>query len=131
HVLVMPYGDRSGVVIEPWLMDQWFVDAKALAEPAIRAVEDGRVRFVPEQWTKTYYEWMRNIQPWCVSRQISWGHRIPAWDGPDGAIFVEMTGEEADAAASRHYGHPVELHRDPDVLDTWFSSALWPFSTLG
>jgi valyl-tRNA synthetase len=131
HVLMMPYGDRSGVVIEPWLMDQWFVDAKALAEPAIRAVEDGRVRFVPEQWTKTYYEWMGNIQPWCVSRQIWWGHRIPAWYGPDGAIFVEMTGEEADAAASRHYGHPVELHRDPDVLDTWFSSALWPFSTLG
>jgi len=131
HVLMMPYGDRSGVVVEPWLMDQWFVDAKTLAEPAIRAVEDGRVRFVPEQWTKTYYEWMRNIQPWCVSRQIWWGHQIPAWYGPDGTIFVEHTEDEARAAAARHYGHPPELRRDPDVLDTWFSSALWPFSTLG
>jgi valyl-tRNA synthetase len=131
HVLMMPYGDRSGVVVEPWLMDQWFVDAKTLAEPAIRAVEDGRVRFVPEQWTKTYFEWMRNIQPWCVSRQIWWGHQIPAWYGPDGAIFVEHTEDEARAAAARHYGHPAELRRDPDVLDTWFSSALWPFSTLG
>ena len=131
HTLMMPYGDRSGVVVEPWLMDQWFVDAKTLAEPAIRAVEDGRVRFVPEQWTKTYYEWMRNIQPWCVSRQIWWGHQIPAWYGPDDAIFVEHTEEEARAAAVRHYGHPAELRRDPDVLDTWFSSALWPFSTLG
>ena len=131
HVLMMPYGDRSGVVVEPWLMDQWFVDAKTLAEPAIRAVEDGRVRFVPEQWTKTYYEWMRNIQPWCISRQIWWGHRIPAWYGPDGAVFVELTEEEARSAALRHYGHPAELTRDPDVLDTWFSSALWPFSTLG
>jgi valyl-tRNA synthetase len=131
HTLMMPYGDRSGVVVEPWLMDQWFVDAAALAEPAIRAVEEGRVRFVPEQWTKTYFEWMRNIQPWCVSRQIWWGHQIPAWYGPDGTIFVEMTEEDAHAAASLHYGHPAELRRDPDVLDTWFSSALWPFSTLG
>jgi valyl-tRNA synthetase len=131
HTLMMPYGDRSGVVVEPWLMDQWFVDAKTLAEPAIRAVEEERVRFVPEQWTKTYYEWMRNIQPWCVSRQIWWGHQIPAWYGPDGLIFVEPTEEEARAAAARHYGHPAELKRDPDVLDTWFSSALWPFSTLG
>ncbi len=131
HVLMMPYGDRSGVVVEPWLMDQWFVDAKTLAGPALRAVEDGRVRFVPEQWAKTYYEWMRNIQPWCISRQIWWGHQIPAWYGPDGAIFVEFTEEEARSAALRHYGHPMELRRDPDVLDTWFSSALWPFSTLG
>ncbi len=131
HALMMPYGDRSGVVIEPWLMDQWFVDAKALAEPAIEAVEAGQVRFVPEQWTKTYYEWMRNIQPWCVSRQIWWGHQIPAWYGPDGEIFVETTEEAARVAAARHYGHPAELRRDPDVLDTWFSSALWPFSTLG
>ncbi len=131
HVLMMPYGDRSGVVVEPWLMDQWFVDAKTLAEPAIRAVEDGRVRFVPEQWAKTYYEWMRNIQPWCISRQIWWGHQIPAWYGPDDGIFVELTEEEARSAALRRYGHPVELRRDPDVLDTWFSSALWPFSTLG
>jgi valyl-tRNA synthetase len=131
HVLMMPYGDRSGVVVEPWLMDQWFVNAKTLAEPAIEAVEAGRVRFIPEQWTKTYYEWMRNIQPWCISRQIWWGHQIPAWYGPDCEIFVEVTEEAARAAAARHYGHPAELRRDPDVLDTWFSSALWPFSTLG
>ena len=131
HVLIMPYGDRSGVVVEPWLMDQWFVDATTLAKPAIEAVEAGRVRFLPEQWAKTYYEWMRKIQPWCVSRQIWWGHRIPAWYGPDGAVFVEATEEEARGAAARHYGHPTELRRDPDVLDTWFSSALWPFSTLG
>jgi valyl-tRNA synthetase len=131
HALTMPYGDRSGVVVEPWLMDQWFVDAKALAAPAIRAVEERRTRFVPEQWTKTYYEWMNNIQPWCVSRQIWWGHQIPAWFGPDGTIFVELTEEEALAAAHRHYGAPTPLRRETDVLDTWFSSALWPFSTLG
>ncbi len=131
HTLMMPYGDRSGVVIEPWLMDQWFVDARTLAEPAIRAVEDGRTRFVPDQWTKTYYEWMRNIQPWCISRQIWWGHQIPAWYGPDGRVFVALTEAEASAEALGHYGHPAELRRDPDVLDTWFSSALWPFSTLG
>ena len=131
HMMMMPYGDRSGVVVEPWLMDQWFVDAKTLAEPAIRAVEDGRTKFVPEQWTKTYYEWMRNIQPWCVSRQIWWGHQIPAWYGPDGHVFVEMTQDEAMAAATAHYGQATTLVRDEDVLDTWFSSALWPFSTLG
>ncbi|NJO54999.1 MAG: valine--tRNA ligase, partial [Rhodospirillales bacterium] len=131
HVLMMPYGDRSGVVVEPWLMDQWFVDARRLAEPAITAVEEGRTQFIPEQWTKTYYEWMRNIQPWCISRQIWWGHRIPAWYGPDGSIFVELNEAEAEAAATRHYGHPVSLRREEDVLDTWFSSALWPFSTLG
>jgi valyl-tRNA synthetase len=131
HVMMMPYGDRSGVVVEPWLMDQWFVDAKTLAGPAIRAVEEGRTRFVPGSWTKTYYEWMNNIQPWCVSRQIWWGHQIPAWYGPDGTIFVEHTEEEACAAAREHYDEAVDLTRDPDVLDTWFSSALWPFSTLG
>ena len=131
HVMMMPYGDRSGVVVEPWLMDQWFVDAKTLAGPAIAAVEEGRTRFVPGNWTKTYYEWMNNIQPWCVSRQIWWGHQIPAWYGPDGTIFVELTEEEARAAARAHYGEAVDLTRDPDVLDTWFSSALWPFSTLG
>lgn len=131
HVSMMPYGDRSGVVIEPWLTDQWFVDAKTLAAPAIAAVEDGRTRFVPEQWSKTYFEWMRNIQPWCISRQIWWGHQIPAWYGPDGTVFVEPTEEQAVAAAHAHYGERVALSRDADVLDTWFSSALWPFSTLG
>jgi len=131
HVLMMPYGDRSGVVIEPWLTDQWFVDAKTLAEPAIKAVEEGRTRFVPRQWENVYFEWMRNIQPWCVSRQIWWGHQIPAWFGPDGTIFVEMSEEEAKAAAREHFGEDVTLERETDVLDTWFSSALWPFSTLG
>ncbi|MAF95663.1 MAG: valine--tRNA ligase [Rhodospirillaceae bacterium] len=129
--MTIPYGDRSGVVIEPWLMDQWFVDAERLAGPAITAVEQGRTTFVPNQWQNTYYEWMRNIQPWCISRQIWWGHQIPAWFGPDGEIFVEETEEEALAEAEKAYGKPVELERDEDVLDTWFSSALWPFSTLG
>ena len=129
---VLPFGDRSGVVIEPWLTDQWYVDAKTLAEPAIKAVEDGRIQIVPKQWETTYFEWMRNIQPWCVSRQIWWGHQIPAWYGPDGEIFVELSEAEALAAARAHYGRDdVELRRDEDVLDTWFSSALWPFSTLG
>ena len=129
--MTVPYGDRSGVVIEPRLTDQWFVDATVLAEPAIKAVEDGDIRFVPKQWENTYFDWMRNIQPWCISRQIWWGHQIPAWYGPDGEIFVEMTEEEAQAAADTHYGKAVDIIRDPDVLDTWFSSALWPFSTLG
>ena len=127
----VPYGDRSGVVIEPWLTDQWFVDAKTLAKPAIEAVESGRIQFVPKNWENTYFEWMRNIQPWCVSRQLWWGHQIPAWYGPDGAFFVEETEAEAQAAAEKHYGEKVELTREEDVLDTWFSSALWPFSTLG
>ncbi len=131
HTLMMPYGDRSGVVIEPWLTDQWFVDAATLAKPAIAAVEEGRTRFIPKHWENTYYEWMRNIQPWCISRQIWWGHQVPAWYGPDGTFFVELTEAEAAAAAERHYGKPVALTRDSDVLDTWFSSALWPFSTLG
>jgi valyl-tRNA synthetase len=127
----VPYGDRGGVPIEPYLTDQWYVDAKTLAKPAIESVEQGRTKFVPENWTKTYYEWMRNIQPWCVSRQLWWGHQIPAWYGPDGEIFVELSEEEAQAAADAHYGKPTELKRDEDVLDTWFSSALWTFSTLG
>jgi valyl-tRNA synthetase len=129
--MTVPYGDRSGVVIEPRLTDQWFVDARKLAEPAIRAVEQGTTRFVPRHWENTYFEWMRNIQPWCISRQIWWGHQIPAWYGPDGYIFVEETEEAAQDAAKRHYGQPTPLQRDSDVLDTWFSSALWPFSTLG
>ena len=127
HVLMMPYGDRSGVVIEPMLMDQWYVDAVTLAKPAIKAVEDGRTQFIPSNWTKTYYEWMRNIQPWCISRQIWWGHQIPAWFDDNGKIYVAETEEEAQKEA----GAGVKLTRDPDVLDTWFSSALWPFSTLG
>ncbi len=128
--MTVPYGDRSGVIIEPWMTDQWFVDAKTLSKPAVKAVEEGRTRFVPKHWENTYFEWMRNIQPWCVSRQIWWGHQIPAWFGPDGEIFVELTEPEALEAAEKHYGKPTDLVRDQDVLDTWFSSALWPFSTL-
>ena len=131
RVMTIPYGDRSGVVIEPWLTDQWYVDAATLAKPAIEAVEQGRTKFVPEQWTKTYFEWMRNIQPWCVSRQIWWGHQIPAWYGPDGKVFVAEEEATAKTEAKKHYGKDVPLKRDEDVLDTWFSSALWPFSTLG
>jgi valyl-tRNA synthetase len=131
HTLMVPYGDRSGVVIEPWLTDQWYVNAGELAKAAVAAVERGDTKFVPKMWENTFFEWMRNIQPWCVSRQIWWGHQIPAWYGPDGAIFVEETEGEALAAAAKHYGREADLHRDPDVLDTWFSSALWPFSTLG
>ncbi|MCC3304973.1 valine--tRNA ligase [Sneathiella sp. HT1-7] len=131
HPHTVPYGDRSGVIIEPLLTDQWFADAATLAQPAIRAVESGKTKFVPEKWTNTYYDWMRNIQPWCISRQLWWGHRIPAWFGPDGMIFVEETEEAAFAAAEAHYGKKEEITRDTDVLDTWFSSALWPFSTLG
>jgi len=131
HTHKVPHGDRGNVPLEPWLTDQWYVDAKTLAAPAIKAVEEGRTRFVPEQWSKTYFEWMRNIQPWCISRQLWWGHQVPAWYGPDGTIFVEMTEELAAAAARQRYGKEVPLRRDEDVLDTWFSSALWPFSTLG
>ena len=131
HIHMVPYGDRSGVIIEPWLTDQWYVDAKTLARPAIEAVEGGRTRFVPEHWANTYFEWMRNIQPWCVSRQLWWGHQIPAWYGPDGEIFVAETEEDAHRLAEARYGEKAVLVQDEDVLDTWFSSALWPFSTLG
>ena len=131
HIHMVPFGDRSGVAIEPWLTDQWFVDAATLAKPCIEAVEQGKTVFVPKQWENTYFAWMRDIQPWCVSRQLWWGHQIPAWYGPDGEIFVALTEEEAQAAADAHYGKATALTRDPDVLDTWFSSALWPFSTLG
>ena len=130
-VHMVPHGDRSGVAVEPWLTDQWYCDAATLARPAIEAVESGRTRFVPENWQNTYFEWMRNIQPWCISRQLWWGHRIPAWYGPDGEVFVALDADEAMAAATERYGEPVELVRDEDVLDTWFSSALWPFSTIG
>ena len=131
HLHKVPHGDRSNAAVEPWLTDQWYADAATLAKPAIEAVEDGRTRFEPKHWENTYFEWMRNIQPWCISRQLWWGHRIPAWYGPDGAVFVELSEAEAQAAAEAHYGKPVELTQDEDVLDTWFSSALWPFSTLG
>jgi len=128
---MVPHGDRSGVPVEPFLTDQWFVDAKVLAQPAIEAVESGRTRFVPKHWETVYFEWLRNIQPWCISRQLWWGHRIPAWYAPDGTIFVGRDEEEVREQARRHFGADVPLARDPDVLDTWFSSALWPFSTLG
>ena len=149
HRHTVPHGDRSGVPIEPFLTDQWYVNARELARPAIESVRDGRTRFVPKNWEKTYFEWMENIQPWCVSRQLWWGHQIPAWYGPDGQVFVEKDEEAALDAAIQHYlSHegpmkayvedklenykPGEiLERDEDVLDTWFSSALWPFSTLG
>lgn len=127
----VPHGDRSNVVIEPWLTDQWYVDAKTMAQPALAAVRDGRAKFVPENWEKTYFQWLENIEPWCVSRQLWWGHQIPAWYGPEGSIFVEESEEAALAAARVQFGDSVTLKRDEDVLDTWFSSALWPFSTLG
>jgi valyl-tRNA synthetase len=130
--IMVPHDEKSKlVVIEPFLTDQWFADAETLAQPAIRAVREGRTRFVPQQYENLFFAWMENIKPWCVSRQLWWGHRIPAWYGPDGEAFVEETEAAAMAAAEKHYGKPVELKRDEDVLDTWFSSALWPFSTLG
>lgn len=122
-----PFGDRSGVVIEPWLTDQWYVDAATLAKPAIEAVRSGATKVVPKSWEKTYFNWMENIQPWCVSRQLWWGHRIPAWFAEDGSIYVAENEAEAQAQA----GEGVALKQDEDVLDTWFSSALWPFATLG
>jgi valyl-tRNA synthetase len=146
----VPHGDRSGVPIEPWLTDQWYVDVKPLAERALAAVREGKTRFVPTNWERVYFDWLENIQPWCVSRQLWWGHQIPAWYGPDGHVFVERTEEEAFAKALAHYtlndtlgefeaaemardpeGAAKLLTRDEDVLDTWFSSALWPYSTLG
>ncbi|WP_219892893.1 valine--tRNA ligase [Aquisediminimonas profunda] len=127
RVIQTPFGDRSGAVIEPWLTDQWYVDAKTLAQPAIEAVRTGAINVVPQTWEKTYFNWMENIQPWCVSRQLWWGHQIPAWFTDDGTVFVAENEAEAQALA----GAGVTLTRDPDVLDTWFSSALWPFGTLG
>ncbi len=124
---MVPYGDRSNRVIEPWLTDQWYVDAETIAKPAIEAVKLGETKFVPPNWGKTYFEWMNNIQPWCISRQLWWGHQIPAWYDEDGNVFVAESEEAAQAKA----GEGVALTRDEDVLDTWFSSALWPFSTLG
>ncbi len=149
HRHVVPHGDRSGVPIEPFLTDQWYVNAAEMAKPAIASVREGRTKFVPKNWEKTYFDWMENIQPWCISRQLWWGHQIPAWYGPDGRVFVEKTEQEALDAAIEYYlaldgpwkawvedqlenFEPGKiLNRDEDVLDTWFSSALWPFSTLG
>ena len=180
HTHMVPHGDRSGAVIEPWLTDQWYVDAKTLAQPALAAVREGKTSFIPKNWEKTYFDWLENIQPWCISRQLWWGHQIPAWYGPgyigsDGQptgipVFVAASEEEACAAALKYYRRPlsedggarfpnlqdvsidevtlispptedaacdpnlvtgISIWRDPDVLDTWFSSALWPFSTLG
>jgi len=155
HSHVVPHGDRSNVVIEPFLTDQWYVNAKKLAEPAIAAVRNGKTKFVPQNWESTYFNWMENIQPWCISRQLWWGHQIPAWYGPDGHIFAEQSEADAIRAAAEFYESkgtkyqtdfmPLDgvnyasglrdgrykLYRDEDVLDTWFSSALWPFSTLG
>jgi valyl-tRNA synthetase len=150
HSHAVPHGDRSNVVIEPFLTDQWYVDAKTLAQPAIMAVREDKTKFIPKNWEKTYFDWMENIQPWCISRQLWWGHQIPAWYGPDGKVFVAESEEEAVANAIAYYverefitpeqGHDMAVDplkrtdfitRDEDVLDTWFSSALWPFSTLG
>ncbi len=150
HTHAVPHGDRSAVPIEPFLTDQWYVNARVLAAPAIDSVREGRTEIVPKNWEKTYFDWMENIQPWCISRQLWWGHQIPAWYGSDGQVFVAETEEEAVAAALAHYvttgaigdaearamaadpdRRGAFLTRDPDVLDTWFSSALWPFSTLG
>jgi valyl-tRNA synthetase len=131
HTHMVPHGDRSGVPIEPWLTDQWYVDAATLSKAALAAVKEGKTEFVPERFANDYYRWLENIQPWCVSRQLWWGHQIPAWYGPDGQVFVAYDEAEAAALATKHYGSPQPLKRDEDVLDTWFSSALWPFSTLG
>ncbi len=131
EVHVVPHGDRSKAPIEPYLTDQWFVDAKTLAQPALAAVREGRTVFAPRSWEKTYFNWLENIEPWCISRQLWWGHQIPVWYGPDGTPFCETTEAEACAAARVHYGKDEPLERDPDVLDTWFSSGLWPMGTLG
>jgi valyl-tRNA synthetase len=125
----VPKGDRSGTVIEPWLTDQWYVSTKPLAEPAIAAVEDGRIQFVPKQYENMYFSWMRDIQDWCISRQLWWGHRIPAWYDESGKVYVGR--DEAEVRAKNNLGPDVALQQDNDVLDTWFSSGLWTFSTLG
>ena len=129
HKLMVPRGDRSGTVIEPLLTDQWYVKIEPLAKPAIEAVENGTVRFIPENWNNTYYEWMRNIQDWCISRQLWWGHRIPAWYDEQGNVYVGR--DEAEVRSKHNLDKGMPLKQDEDVLDTWFSSALWPFSTLG
>ena len=130
QLMVIPYGDRSGVIIEPWLTDQWFCNAKKLSINPIKSVKNGHSKFVPKQWEKTFFNWMENIQPWCISRQLWWGHQIPVWYGPDEKIFVALSEGEANEKAKIHYGNSQTLKQDQDVLDTWFSSALWTFSTL-
>ena len=129
HKMMIPRGDRSGAIVEPYLTDQWYVKIAPLAKPAIEAVESGAIRFVPENWNKTYFDWMHRIEDWCISRQLWWGHRIPAWYAADGSIYVGY--DEADARKRGNLGDEIPLRQDEDVLDTWFSSALWPFSTLG
>jgi valyl-tRNA synthetase len=131
HTHTVPHGDRSSVVIEPWLTEQWYVNVKPLAEKAMAAVRDGRTRMHPPEREKIFFNWLENIEPWCISRQLWWGHQIPAWYGPDKHVFVAQTEAEAQEKADAFYGKVVALQRDPDVLDTWFSSALWPYSTLG
>ncbi len=131
YVHQVPVSERGGTLIEPMISTQWFVKIKPLAEAALQAVREGKIRIIPERFEKVYFHWLENIKDWCISRQLWWGHRIPAWYGPDGEIFVAHDEQEAHAQAEKHYGHPVELTQDPDVLDTWFSSGLWPFSTLG
>ena len=128
--MVVPYGDRSGVVIEPWLTDQWFCNAKKLSIDPIKSVKEGKTNFVPKNWENTFFNWMENIQPWCISRQLWWGHQIPAWYGPDKKCFVALSIDDANLKAKKHYGKETELIQEEDVLDTWFSSALWTFSTL-
>ena len=130
QIMVVPYGDRSGVVIEPWLTDQWFCDAKRLSIDPIKSVKNEKTKFVPKQWEKTFFNWMENIQPWCISRQLWWGHQIPAWYGPDRKVFVALSKEEATKQAITFYKKETKLTQEVDVLDTWFSSALWTFSTL-
>jgi len=127
--LTVPRGDRTNAILEPLLTDQWFVDIKPLAAPAIHAVEAGHIRFVPENWSGVYFEWMRNIKDWCISRQLWWGHRIPAWYDAEGRWYVAR--DEAEARRAHGLDASVALRQDEDVLDTWFSSALWPFSTQG
>jgi valyl-tRNA synthetase len=131
YTMTVPRAQRGGEVIEPLISKQWFVNTTSMAELGLAAVRSGRIKIIPERFTKVYYNWLENLRPWCVSRQLWWGHRIPAWYGHDGQVFVARSEAEAGAQAARHYGRPTPLQQDPDVLDTWFSSGLWPFSTLG
>ena len=131
YTLTVPRAQRGGEVIEPLISKQWFVNTESMASLGLAAVRSGRIRIIPERFTKVYYHWLENLRPWCISRQLWWGHRIPAWYGPDGQVFVARSQAEAETQAARRYGQPTALEQDPDVLDTWFSSGLWPFSTLG